>query len=125
MKSLLFTAILSLRKRSEQLLIKFAILLQIGLTHAQTFFRGVPRSSVGKTLDPKSHVRFPIPIVVRQTFQLARCGCTFRSSNTTNINLVTSLIMPSSLLQVVNSLFQTCYNNLEQAVRTQLVGTDL
>jgi hypothetical protein len=41
MKSLLFTAILSLRKRSEQLLIKFAILLQIGLTHAQTFFRGV------------------------------------------------------------------------------------
>jgi hypothetical protein len=42
MKSLIFTAILSLRKRSEQLLIKFAILLQIGLTHAQTFFRGVP-----------------------------------------------------------------------------------
>jgi hypothetical protein len=42
MKSLLFTAILSLRKRSEQLLIKFEILLQIGLTHAQTFFRGVP-----------------------------------------------------------------------------------
>jgi hypothetical protein len=41
MKSLLFTAILSLRERSEQLLIKFAILLQIGLTHAQTFFRGV------------------------------------------------------------------------------------
>jgi hypothetical protein len=40
MKSLLFTAILSLRERSEQLLIKFAILLQIGLTHAQTFFRG-------------------------------------------------------------------------------------
>jgi hypothetical protein len=29
--------------------------------------------------------------------------------------------MPSSLLQVVNSLFQTCYNNWEQAVRTQLV----
>jgi hypothetical protein len=27
--------------------------------------------------------------------------------------------MPSSLLQVVNSLFQTCYNNWEQAVRTQ------
>jgi hypothetical protein len=26
--------------------------------------------------------------------------------------------MPSSLLQVVNSLFQTCYNNWEQAVRT-------
>jgi hypothetical protein len=25
--------------------------------------------------------------------------------------------MPSSLLQVVNSLFQTCYNNWEQAVR--------
>ncbi len=42
MKSLLFTAILSLRKRSEQLLIKFAILLQVRLTHAQTFFRGVP-----------------------------------------------------------------------------------
>jgi hypothetical protein len=39
MKSLLFTAILSLRKRSE--LIKFAILLQVRLTHAQTFFRGV------------------------------------------------------------------------------------
>jgi hypothetical protein len=29
--------------------------------------------------------------------------------------------MLSSLLQVVNSLFQTCYNNWEQAVRTQLV----
>ena len=29
--------------------------------------------------------------------------------------------MPSSLLQVVNSFFQTCYNNWEQAVRTQLV----
>jgi hypothetical protein len=28
--------------------------------------------------------------------------------------------IPSSLLQVVNSLFQTCYN-WEQAVRTQLV----
>ena len=25
--------------------------------------------------------------------------------------------MPSKLLQVVNNLFQTCYNNLEQAVR--------
>jgi hypothetical protein len=45
MKSLLFTAILSLRKRSEQLLIKFAILLQVRLTHAQTFFRGVPGST--------------------------------------------------------------------------------
>jgi hypothetical protein len=31
--------------------------------------------------------------------------------------------MPSSLLQLVNSLFQTCYNNWEQAVRTQLVDT--
>jgi hypothetical protein len=41
MKSLLFTAILSLRERSEQILIKFAILLQVRLTHAQTFFRGV------------------------------------------------------------------------------------
>ncbi len=41
MKSLLFTATLSLRKRSERLLIKFAILLQVRLTHAQTFFRGV------------------------------------------------------------------------------------
>jgi hypothetical protein len=49
MKSLLFTAILSLRERSEQLLIKFAILLQIGLTHAQTFFRGVVSSRL-KTL---------------------------------------------------------------------------
>jgi hypothetical protein len=37
--------------------------------------------------------------------------------------LVTSLIKPSSLLQVVNSLFQTCYNNWEQAVRTQLVDS--
>ena len=48
MKSLLFTAILSLRKRSEQILIKFAILLQVRLTHAQTFFRGVGiRSNIG------------------------------------------------------------------------------
>ena len=36
-------------------------------------------------------------------------------------HLVTSLIMPPSLLQVVNSLFQTCYKNWEQAVRTQHV----
>ena len=48
MKSLLFTAILSLRKRSEQILIKFAILLQVRLTHAQTFFRGVNVSNVAK-----------------------------------------------------------------------------
>jgi hypothetical protein len=33
--------------------------------------------------------------------------------------------MPSSLLQTVNSLFQTCYNNWEQAVRTQLVVDNL
>jgi fumarate reductase subunit C len=45
MKSLLFTAILSIRKRSEQILIKFAILLQVRMTHAQTFFRSVPRTS--------------------------------------------------------------------------------
>jgi hypothetical protein len=31
--------------------------------------------------------------------------------------------MPSRLLEVVNSLFQTCYNNWEQAVRTQLVDS--
>jgi hypothetical protein len=31
--------------------------------------------------------------------------------------------MPSSLLQVVNSLFQTCYNNWEQTVRTQIVDS--
>jgi hypothetical protein len=31
------------------------------------------------------------------------------------------MIMPSSLLHVGNNLFQTCYNNWEQAVRTQLV----
>ena len=29
--------------------------------------------------------------------------------------------MSSSLLQVVNSLFQSCYNNWEQAVRTHPV----
>jgi hypothetical protein len=29
--------------------------------------------------------------------------------------------MPSSLFQIVNSLFQSCYNNWEQVVRTQLV----
>jgi hypothetical protein len=47
MKSLLFTAILSLRKRSEQILSKFAILLQVRLTHAQTFFRGVGLKGFG------------------------------------------------------------------------------
>jgi hypothetical protein len=31
--------------------------------------------------------------------------------------------MPSTLLQVVNSLFQTCYNSWEQAVRTQFATT--
>ena len=50
MKSLLFTAILSLWKRSEQVLIKFVILLQVRLTHAQTFFRGVLRRRVQKNL---------------------------------------------------------------------------
>ena len=30
--------------------------------------------------------------------------------------------MPSSLLQDVNNLFQTCTTNQEQAVRTQLVN---
>jgi hypothetical protein len=48
MKSLLFTAILSLRKRSEQILIKFAIPLQVRLTHAQTFFRGVGLDKPGQ-----------------------------------------------------------------------------
>jgi hypothetical protein len=39
-------------------------------------------------------------------------------------NFATSLIMPSSLLKAVKSLFQTCYNNSwEQAVRTQLVDS--
>ena len=46
MKSFLFTAILSLQKRSEQFLIKFAILLQVRLTHAQTFFRGINVSTL-------------------------------------------------------------------------------
>jgi hypothetical protein len=36
-------------------------------------------------------------------------------------NLVTSLIISTRLLQIVNSLFQTCYNTWEQAVRRQLV----
>ena len=39
--------------------------------------------------------------------------------------VLTSLIMPSSLLKVAHNLFQTCYNKLRQAVRTQLVRTDL
>jgi hypothetical protein len=34
-----------------------------------------------------------------------------------------SYITQASLLQVVNSLFQTCYNNWEQAVRTQLLDS--
>ena len=49
-----FTAILSLRKRSEQILIKFAILLQVRLTHAQTFFRGVVRGFM-KTAHTNAH----------------------------------------------------------------------
>ena len=35
------------------------------------------------------------------------------------ISFVTSLVIPSSLLQIVNSFFQTCSNNL----RTQLVSS--
>ena len=35
-------------------------------------------------------------------------------------NLVTNLV-PSSLLQVINSVFQTCSNNLKQAAQTKLV----
>ena len=31
--------------------------------------------------------------------------------------------VPSSLLQVINSLTQTCYNNWEQAVRRQFVDS--
>ena len=38
-------------------------------------------------------------------------------------NLVISLMVPSSLLQVVNSLFQTCCNNLQEAVRIQLANS--
>ena len=56
MKSLLFTAILSLRKRSEQILIKFAILLQVRLTHAQTFFRGVPPSRAGNLANTHAQI---------------------------------------------------------------------
>jgi hypothetical protein len=41
----------------------------------------------------------------------------------TTLLQVWSLIIPSSSLQVVNSLCQTCYNNWEQAVRTQLVDS--
>jgi hypothetical protein len=52
------------------------------------------------------------------------------------VNLTTFFVVPDMLeqhacnksdtamkLQVVNSLFQTCYNNWEQAVRTQLVDS--
>ena len=37
-------------------------------------------------------------------------------------NLVTNLIVPSSLLRVVNSLFQTCSDNLGQTMQAQLVN---
>ena len=60
MKSLLFTAILNLRKRSEQILIKFAILLQVRLTHAQTFFRGVGKPALEFT-GPGS---FPLSCII-------------------------------------------------------------
>jgi hypothetical protein len=33
--------------------------------------------------------------------------------------------MHKNLLQVVNSLFQTCYNNQEQAARAQSLWTEL
>ena len=61
MKSLLFTAILSLRKRSEQLLIKFAILLQVRLTHAQTFFRGVGNGLM-------SHIRETSKVTINTSY---------------------------------------------------------
>ena len=47
----------------------------------------------------------------------------FRFVNYSKPNFATSQIMPTSLLQVVNSLFQTCDNNWEQAMRTQLVDS--
>ena len=49
---------------------------------------------------------------------------TFRGHNTRTkpCNKSDNAIKLVSLLQVVNSLFQTCYNNWEQAVRTQLVN---
>ena len=55
MKSLFFTAILSLR-----ILIKFAILLQVRLTHAQTFFRGV--------LDITFAIQISVMLTHAQTF---------------------------------------------------------
>ena len=44
--------------------------------------------------------------------------------NTTRGKMIAScsLLVLSSLLQVVNSLFQTCSDNLEQAMPTQLVN---
>jgi hypothetical protein len=68
MKSLLFTAILSLRKRSEQLLIKFAMLLQIGLTHAQTFFRGVRAYSYTVFRQPTEPSVDRYHVLIRQLF---------------------------------------------------------
>ena len=38
-------------------------------------------------------------------------------------NIVPSVIIPTSLFQVFNSLLQTCSNNFEQAVRRQLINS--
>ena len=49
-----------------------------------------------------------IPTVSGIFLKLARCGYTLRVTSQAS-----SLIIPSSLLQVVNNLFQICYNNWE------------
>jgi hypothetical protein len=49
------------------------------------------------------------PCVDNLVTSLLYHGC---NKHVSTCSLVTTLIMPSSLLQVVNSLFQTCYNKL-------------
>jgi hypothetical protein len=59
--------------------------------------------------------------------KLLRACChqlvTCRRYQTCSTQLVANLLASSTLLEVVNSLFQACYNNWEQAVRTQLVDS--
>jgi hypothetical protein len=82
-------------------------------------------SKVVQTRPIQSWYNNIVTTLCRQTWNILVISWLYRTCQN---NFVTSLIMPSSLLQGVNSLFRTCYSNWEQAVRTQLVDnlwTDL
>jgi hypothetical protein len=121
MKSLLFTAILSLRKRSEQILIKFAILLQVRLTHAQTFFRGV--------LDIAFANRFQQCWRMRRRFSAVFLECCYNKCHYDCINKVAKVCMAVSVKRISRFKLNTIISNTLEAelciIRIQLFHIEI